>query len=131
MKFFDTHAHYNDEIYNDNLEETLKKCKEVGVDKIINVGYNKDSSDKALDLSVKYSYMYAAIGVHPHDVDKDKSIDIYDIYQANKDKKIVAIGEIGLDYAFVSDNKLAQRDLFIDQIEMANAIKLPDRKSVV
>lgn len=125
MKFFDTHAHYNDEVYKDNLEDTLQRCKEAGVDKIVNVGYNKESSDKALELSAKYDYMYVAIGVHPHDVGKDKSIDIYDIYQANKDKKIVAIGEIGLDYAFVSDNKLAQKDLFIDQIEMANALKLP------
>ena len=55
--------------------------------------------------------MYAAIGIHPHDVEKDRAIDIYDIYQANRDKKIVAIGEIGLDYAFISDNKLIQKYL--------------------
>lgn len=125
MRFFDTHAHYNDEVYESNLEEVLQKCKEAGVDKIVNVGYNKESSDKALLLSEKYDDMYAVIGVHPHDVFKDKAIDIYDIYQANIDKKIVAIGEIGLDYAFVSDNKLAQKDLFIEQIELANALKLP------
>lgn len=125
MKFFDTHAHYNDEVYKDNLDETLNKCIETGVDRIINVGYNKESSIKAIELSKIYDYMYAVIGVHPHDVFKDKAIDIYDIYQKNRNEKIVAIGEIGLDYAFVSDNKIEQKKLFIEQIELANTLKLP------
>lgn len=126
MRYIDTHAHYNDEVYNNNLDETLKKCRQAGVDYIVNIGYNKESSDKSLELANKYDYIYTTIGIHPHDVGKDKAIDIYDIYQANSDnEKIVGIGEIGLDYAFVSDNKLQQADLFIEQIEMANALKLP------
>ncbi len=125
MRYIDTHAHYNDDAYKDNLDKVLDECKKVGVEYIVNIGYDKLSSEKSLELSEKYDYIYCAIGVHPHDVDKDKAIDIYDIYQANTDKKIVAIGEIGLDYAFVSDNKLAQADLFIDQIELANSLKLP------
>lgn len=125
MKFFDTHAHYNDEVYKDNLEETLKKCIDVGVDKIVNVGYNLESSQKAIELSESYDYMYAVIGIHPHDVFNCKSQEVYDIYQKNKDKKIVAIGEIGLDYAFVSDNKDEQKKLFVEQIKLANTLKLP------
>lgn len=125
MKFIDTHAHYNDEAYQNRQEEVLKECQNVGVEYIINVGYNKESSESAIQLSEKYDFIYAAIGVHPHDVEKDTYFDIYDIYQANKGKKIVAIGEIGLDYAFVKDNRLAQIDLFQYQIEMANALKLP------
>ncbi|MDD3303397.1 MAG: TatD family hydrolase [Clostridia bacterium] len=126
MNYIDTHAHYNDEVFKDNLEETLTKCKQAGVDYIINIGYNKESSDRSLELAKEYGYIYTTIGIHPHDVGKDKAIDIYDIYQANhNNKKIVGIGEIGLDYAFVNDNKLAQSDLFIEQIEMANALNLP------
>lgn len=125
MKFFDTHAHYNDEVYNDNLEETLNKCISTGVDKIINVGYNTESSKKAIELSKTYDYMYSVIGIHPHDVFKDNVANIYDLYEKNKDKKIVAIGEIGLDYAFVSDNKEQQKELFIEQIKLANSLKLP------
>lgn len=125
MRYIDTHAHYNDEAYKDNLDSVLNGCRDAGVDYIVNIGYDKESSEKSLELSEKYDYIYCAIGVHPHDVEKDKAIDIYDIYQANSDKKIVAIGEIGLDYAFVQDNKLAQSDLFIDQIELANSLKLP------
>ena len=125
MKFFDTHAHYNDEVYKENLNEVLTRCFETGVDKIANVGYNKESSIKVIELSEIYDYMYAVIGIHPHDVFNNKAVEIYDIYQKNKDKKIVAIGEIGLDYAFVSDNKLEQKKLFVEQIELANTLKLP------
>lgn len=126
MKYFDTHAHYNDEVYKENLDEILEKCKEANVEYIINIGYNKESSIKAIALTKKYKNMYAAIGVHPHDVDNDNAQDIYDVYnKCDEKEKIVAIGEIGLDYAFVKDNKEKQAKLFIDQIELANNLKLP------
>lgn len=125
MKYIDTHAHYNDEIYNDNLDETLKKCKDAGVEYIVNVGYNLKSSMDSIELTKKYKYIYSTIGIHPQDVDKNKVIDIYDLYTKNKEEKIVGIGEIGLDYAFVKDNKIKQEKLFIEQIELANTLKLP------
>ena len=126
MKYFDTHAHYNDEVYNDNLQEVLEKCRQANVKYIVNIGYNKESSIKAIELSKKYKNMYAVIGVHPHDVNKDNAKDIYDIYnKCNVKENIVAIGEIGLDYAFVKDNKEAQSKLFIEQINLANSLKLP------
>lgn len=125
MRYIDTHAHYNDEVYKDNVDEILNLCRTSGVDYIVNVGYNKESSEAALALSEKYDYIYCTLGIHPHDVYNDKVNDIYDIYQANKEKKIVGIGEIGLDYAYVKDNKTAQGDLFCEQIELANSLKLP------
>lgn len=125
MKYFDTHAHYNDELYNDELESVLDNCKKAGVDTIVNVGYNKDSSIGSIKLALKYDNFYAAIGVHPHDVDINTAQDVYDIYQKYKNSKIVAIGEIGFDFAFVKDNKEKQRNLFIQQIELANTLKLP------
>lgn len=125
MKYFDTHAHYNDEVYVNNVDEILNECRKSGVDRIVNVGYNKKSSIDSIILSEKYDYIHAAIGVHPHDVNNDTAQDIFDVYNKNKDKRIVAIGEIGLDYAYVKDNKEAQIKLFIEQIELANTLKLP------
>ena len=126
MKYFETHAHFNDEKFDGIVDETLKKCNEAGVDYFINVGYNKESSKKAIDQSVKYKNMYSVIGVHPHDVKTDTANDILDVYLNCENKeKIVGIGEIGLDYAFVKDNKEEQKKLFIDQIDLANKLKLP------
>lgn len=126
MKFFETHAHYNDKAYNENLSEILDKCKEANVEYIANIGYNKESSKKAIELAKQYDYMYAVIGVHPHDVENDVAEDILKIYNdCDIKQKILAIGEIGLDYAFVKDNKLKQEKLFVDQINLANTLKLP------
>lgn len=124
MKYFETHAHYNDEAYKDDIEEVLKKCRNVGVTKFVNVGYNKESSLTSIQLAKKYDDFYCAIGVHPHDVNNDTAQDIYDLYEKDN-KKIVGIGEIGFDFAFVKDNKEKQKKLFIEQIELANTLKLP------
>lgn len=125
MKYFETHAHYSDEIYSSNQDEILNRCKENAIEYIIDVGYNTKSSKNTIGLSKKYDYVYSAIGIHPHDVKNDDYNLIYDLYNNNKDEKIVAIGEIGLDYAFIKDNKEEQIKLFINQIELANALKLP------
>lgn len=125
MKFFETHAHYSDDIFSNNQDEILKKCKASGIEYIIDIGYNIESSKKTIDLSQKYDYIYSAIGIHPHDVKTDDYKYIYEIYKENKNDKVLAIGEIGLDYAFVKDNKKEQIELFINQIELANTLKLP------
>lgn len=126
MIYFDTHAHYNDEIYKDKLDEVLEKCRNANVEYIVNVGYNKQSSIKGLEIANKKEKMYVAIGVHPHDVKNDNVNDILEVYNNCENKeRIVAIGEIGLDYAFVKDNKKEQAKLFIDQINLANSLKLP------
>lgn len=125
MKFIDTHAHYNDEVFGGNVEETIKKCIDDGVDYIINVGYDAKSSIKSIKLSNEYEQIYAAIGIHPHDVENFSVEDVMYIYNKYYNQKIVGIGEIGLDYAFVKDNKEKQKKLFIEQIELANTLKLP------
>lgn len=126
MKYFDTHAHYNDETFENIVCKTINDCKEIGVDKINNVGYNVESSKKAIELSKEYSGLYAVIGIHPSDVGKCEVSEIEKLYNEYKNNgKIVAIGEIGLDYYWVKDNKEEQKKLFIDQIELANKLKLP------
>lgn len=125
MKYFDTHAHYNDEKFKDNVNEVLQECRDVGVEYIVNIGYNLESSLKAIELANKESKIYAAIGIHPSDVGKCEVSQIEKIYDENNSIKIVAIGEIGLDYYWVKDNKEQQIQLFKDQIQLANKLKLP------
>ncbi len=125
MKFFETHAHYNDEVYDVDREEVLDKIRKNNVKYVVNVGYDIKSSIDSIKLANTYNYIYAAIGIHPHDVNTANATDIYDIYNNSKSKKIVAIGEIGLDFAYVKDNKKEQIKLFESQIELANALKLP------
>lgn len=129
MKYIDTHAHYNDDVFKENIDEILNKCKAAGVEKIINVGYELPSSKYAIELSNKYEYIYCAIGIHPHDVDNYSVNEIEELYNEFKAQgklnKLVGIGEIGIDYAYVKDNKEKQIELFKKQIELANKLKLP------
>ncbi len=126
MKYIETHAHYYDDAYADNLDEVLEKVKEAGVEKIINIGADYPSSKKVIELANRYKNTYATIGVHPHDVDEFNLEKLESLYLENKDSgKIVAIGEIGLDYAFVSDNKEKQKDAFVKQINLAKKYDLP------
>ena len=126
MKYIETHAHYYDEAYGNELDEVLKKVKEAGITKIVNIGADYETSKKVIELSNKYENMYATIGCHPHDVNSFKIEEIEQLYLDNKDSgKIVGIGEIGLDYAFVNDNKELQKQVFIAQINLAKKYNLP------
>ena len=125
MIYYDTHAHYNDEKFDDVVDETIKECLDIGVHYINNIGYNIESSKKAIELSKKYNECYAVIGIHPSDVGKCEVEDIEMLYKNLNNGKIVAIGEIGLDYYWVKDNKEEQKKLFISQIDLANKLKLP------
>lgn len=125
MKYFDTHAHYDDEVFSTNQAQVLQQCRAAGVEYIVNIGCNKNTSIQSVALANHYSYIYAAIGVHPHEVAYDNAEHIKQIYENSVTDKIVAIGEIGLDYAFVKDNKKEQIKLFCEQIELANTLQLP------
>lgn len=125
MKYFDTHAHFNDKAFDNDRDEILKKCKQNNIEYIINVGDNYTTSIECIELSEKYDYIYAAIGIHPSEIYQSSVDDILNLYNLNKDKKIVAIGEIGLDYSFRKDDKEIQQKKFIEQIELANYLKLP------
>ncbi|MCX8075210.1 MAG: TatD family hydrolase [Clostridia bacterium] len=125
MRYFDTHAHYNDNIYENDIDAVLDECKASNVKYIINASYDIISSKKSIELSQKYDYIYALIGIHPSEVGNCKVDELYDIYNSSDKSKIVGIGEAGYDFAYVKDNKEEQRKLFIEQIEMANNLKLP------
>ena len=118
--FCDTHCHLLSEYYPD-IEEILKVSKEEGVSRVINAGYNYLSSLEVLDLVKKYPDMYGVVGLHPENIDEEFDYKIFD----NLDKKIVGIGEIGLDYHYTKENKLKQIEVFERQLDIAEKLGLP------
>lgn len=126
MKYIETHAHYNDEAFVNELEEVLENVRKSHVVKIVNIGTNLETSKEVVKLTEEHNNMYATIGVHPHDVNTFNIDALEKLYLDSKDdNKIVGIGEIGLDYAFVTDNKELQKEVFIAQINLAKKYNLP------
>lgn len=129
MELFDTHSHYNDEKFDLDRDEIIQDTYNSGVTKFICAGYNIESSLKAVEISKKYEYIYTIIGISPNDVPKNLENIENDIKQLKniyiENKKIVGIGEIGLDYHWKTENKQIQKEYFIRQIELANELELP------
>lgn len=125
MEFFDSHAHYNDEKFDEGRDKLIEEIYKGEVTKIINAGYSIESSKKALDIAKNYDFMYATAGISPNDIDNFKEEDLNIIEELGRNKKCVAIGEIGLDYHWDKENKELQKKVFISQIEIANRLKLP------
>lgn len=123
MRFFDSHAHYNDEKFEENLDELLEAIYEEGITKITCVGYNLASSKKAIKIANKYDFIYATCGISPNDLEDFEYLD--EIDEILNSPKVVAVGEIGLDYYWNKDNKELQKEAFIKQIELANKHNLP------
>lgn len=125
MEFFDSHSHYNDEKYDIDRIELINTIYNEDITKTVCVGYNVEKSQKALDLAKEFHFMYATCGISPNDIEDfvDKNLEI--IEEIATDEKIVAIGEIGLDYYWNKENKNKQRELFIKQIEIANKLEKP------
>lgn len=121
---FDTHVHLNSEQY-ENVEEIIKNALDNNVNKMVVVGYDLKSSLKAIEIASKYSFVYAAIGMHPSEIKKMEKDDLNKIEELLINKKVVAIGEIGLDYHWDKDNKEEQKEVFIKQIKWANKYNLP------
>lgn len=117
----DTHCHLDKKDY-ENLEEVILKMKD---DYIIASGYDIDSSYNVLDLVNKYDHIYGTVGIHPSDSKKYNLEDLNKIEKLLDNKKIVGIGEIGLDYYWDKDNKEQQRLFFINQIQLAQKYNLP------
>ncbi len=120
---FDTHAHYCDNAFSENFDSLVSEMKQNGVGKIITCGCCLESSINALKLAEKYDIIYAAVGIHPGDIDSDTKVS--DIEKLLNHKKCVAVGEIGLDYYWKQDNKSEQIEIFKAQLELANKYDLP------
>ena len=124
---FDTHCHLNSEELLSKIDEVLESAKKVGVDKFLVIGWDKESSFKAVELAHKYKEIYAAIGFHPTDIDGVSDEDYKETMALVDDPKVVAVGEIGLDYHWVKDpaQREKQKQWFIKQIDFANEHKKP------
>jgi len=122
---FDTHAHFNDNRFKYDRDEAIKSAHESGVSYILNVSYNISSLEQSVSLSRRYSYIYAAVGIHPH-YSKDMNTEVLDkIRTLAENKKVVGIGEIGLDYYRDLSPRDDQKKLFVRQIDLAKDLKLP------
>ena len=124
---FDTHCHLNSEELYNRLDEVLDAAYKVGVDKFLVIGWDKESSLLAVEMAHKYKNIYAAIGFHPTDIDGVSDEDYNEVMSHVDDPKVVAIGEIGLDYHWVKDpeQRNKQKEWFIKQINFANLHKKP------
>lgn len=122
---FDSHAHYNDNKFDSNRAELLNSLNSNGIDKVINVGTNLKESYESAKLAQKYSYIFSSIGVHPYDAETLPDDYLLTLEELSKQPKVVAIGEIGLDYFNNSISRELQKKIFNQQLELAHELKMP------
>lgn len=122
--FVDTHCHLYRSYYED-LDDVIDQIKESEIYRVINNGCDKKSNIEVLELVGKYDLMYGALGIHPESANEYTQEDLDYIEEHIKDNKIIAIGEIGLDYYWVKDNKDKQKELFEYQLKLAEKYNVP------
>lgn len=121
----DTHAHYDDEAFSEDREIVLQKLKQSGIDLVVNVGASMETSKNTVELCERHDFVYGAVGVHPNEV-KDLTEDsIEQIKEYTKLPKIVAVGEIGLDYYWDEPEREIQKIWFSRQLDLAKEVSLP------
>ncbi|NQT32184.1 MAG: YchF/TatD family DNA exonuclease [Candidatus Omnitrophica bacterium] len=126
MKLVDTHCHLDFPDYEKDLDEVIERAVSSGVERFIVPGTSLESSRKAVELSRKYPQVFAAVGIHPHEADKVTPEDISGLRQlASESDKVVAIGEVGLDYYRKYSKPRNQKDLFRKCIFLARELDLP------
>ncbi len=121
----DTHAHLTDAKYDENREELISSLFNNNVEKVFTVAYDKKSIIESVELAEKHPNIYAVIGIHPEEV-TDGNAETYSLMEKHSaHPKVIAIGEIGLDYHYDNFDKEAQKKMFIEQLELAHKVKLP------
>jgi TatD DNase family protein len=122
---FETHAHYEDEAFDQDRDELLRKLPEQGIDTIVNVSSSVDTVDRVLALSEGYPYIYAAVGIHPEATKELNEERFLWLQEKVRHPKTVAVGEIGLDYYWDTSDRATQKIWFERQMELAREAKLP------
>ena len=122
---FDTHSHYDDEKFNSDREELLSGLKSKGITTIVSCGCDIETTQFNKQLADKYDYFYFAAGFHPECLEGTAISDIEKIKEYAANEKCVAIGEIGLDYHWMSSSKEVQKEFFTSQIELAKQLDMP------
>ena len=121
----DSHAHINDDAFINDYDEVIKRAKESGISYILIPGWDIESSKKAIKIAEKYDGVYAAIGIHPENIDNLDINYLSILEELSKNPKVKAIGEIGLDYHYRVDNKHLQTEVLTSQLKLASKLKLP------
>ena len=122
MKLFETHAHLDHPDFDADRETIINKCFSSGIDYIINVAFNKETAYSSLELAKKYLHIFSTVGFHPHDaVDFDAEV----VKKLAREKKVLAIGEIGLDFFRNLSPFTVQREVFNNQAHLAVDYDLP------
>jgi len=122
---FDSHAHIDDEKFDADREQVIQRALENGVTGIINVGATMASSARSVALAAQYANIYAAVGIHPHDAQEALETDYEQLAAWSKQDKVLAIGEIGLDYYYELSPRDVQRAVFVRQIDVARQMNMP------
>lgn len=122
---WDTHAHLDDEVYQEDFQDVLERIKSSGISRVTNVGYDLPSSLRSVQLAQDYDFIYAAIGIHPHNAEEFSDDVMVQLQALAQHPKVLAWGEIGLDYYRDLSPRAIQQEVFIQQIELANKAGLP------
>lgn len=125
MNVFDTHAHLNDEAYDTDQDEMIQRARQAGITLIVNIGFNLTSSLESIDLADRYDLIYASVGIHPHDAAEAGPGYLEELQKMARHPKVVAIGEIGLDYYRDLSPRPVQRQVFLEQIALAKKLQKP------
>ena len=125
--FVDSHAHLDAEQFNADRELVVTRARDAGVQTIVAIGSGTGpgSLDFGIKLAAQHDFMYATIGIHPHEAKLAKESDFHELEQLAKHPKVIAWGEIGLDYHYDHSPREVQQQVFIKQMELARAVKLP------
>ncbi len=122
MKIFETHVHLDFKDFNKDRDELIEKCFHSGIEYIINIGLDKETSEASIELAEKYDRVFASAGYHPHDAEKfDKDV----VIELAKHRKVVAIGETGLDFYRNLSPQEVQEKVFAEQVQIAMEMNLP------
>jgi TatD DNase family protein len=122
---FDTHVHLNIEQFDEDRDEVIQRAKAAGVEKMVVVGFDHETINKAIALAEAHDFIYAAVGWHPVDAIDFTDEDLLWLEELAHHEKVVALGEMGLDYYWDKSPKDVQKDVFRKQIALAKKVKLP------
>lgn len=121
----DTHCHLDFPEFDNDRDEVILRARDKGIEYIINIGSSLEGSRKSLELSQKYDFIYATVGIHPHEADKFEEKIGLEIEQLAKKDKVIAIGETGLDYYKNYSQRENQKSLFMWLVQLARNLRLP------
>lgn len=125
MNIFDSHTHYDDEQFNCDRDKIIGDMLSSSVDCIVHASTDVNSSVFGIDMSRRFKNYYTSVGIHPECIKNMHENDLTKLEELITHEKVVAVGEIGLDYYWTNDNKILQKNLFISQVKLANKYNKP------